>query len=277
MLTKRKSLTVSCKWNSERRYEQRQWNNWLYRIETEIRLISQISQRRVAEDNGLSGHCFSDTPGRTWFVTLTYRDSSLAERHSLSFYNPSPTTGHSLESLCRRDVSRYLDLCRKYFPFRYIATVEYGKQDGRIHHHLLIHCSSDVKLRSFPLWRHGFMKLKLVDDPIAAASYVSKYLVKQRGRIKCTSQYGMTVVRYANSRPKSATLKILQATKFQKLIWRFSKTLKYPTMSLMTRCSSSCSALSSPYENIFPITSYQLTREPTVQTTISPDDCTTHG
>lgn len=243
-MQKRKLYTSGAKWNSEVRYQARMWNNWVYRIQVEIQLIKQLIS------------------GRTWFVTLTYNDDSLSKRKFLAKYHPDV----GLEKICRKDLSRYLDLMRKYFPYRYISTVEYGKKDGRIHHHLLIHCHWNVTLRDLPCWHYGFSKAKLVDDSSKAATYIAKYLTKQEGRIKCSSQYGLTIMRYLRSKPHLELLQLLTPQNYLKLLRRFSRTSRTPTMSLIRRPTSSLPQLIQPYETILasqlPMMSMNL---PTIQ------------
>ena len=125
------------------------------------------------------------THPRTWFVTLTYRKE------------PSP-------SRSKRIITKYLKKIKKSHKIRYLCATEYGKQHGRIHHHLLIHGQWTLEQRHLrKSYGFGITEAKLLKDEFVlpngkqgtkrdAAFYVAKYCCKPgtTGRIRVSNKYG---------------------------------------------------------------------------------------
>ena len=125
------------------------------------------------------------THPRTWFVTLTYRKEPTQERS-------------------KKIVTKYLRKIKKKHKIRYLVATEYGKQNGRIHHHLLIHGQWNLEQRD--LRKHygfGITEAKLLKDEFIlpngktgnkrdGAFYVAKYCCKPGtvGRVRSSYNYG---------------------------------------------------------------------------------------
>lgn len=80
---------------------------------------------------------------RTWFFTGTFRDRPEGEWSVVKEYQD------------------YLKRLRKKHALRYLAVLEQGERNGRLHVHMLLH--GDVKYRDLQQpWTAGFMQAKLV-------------------------------------------------------------------------------------------------------------------
>lgn len=98
--------------------------------------------------------------GKAYFVTLTFSDDALA---------------NSTEKQRRRWIARAL----KKFGIKYIANIDYGKQNGREHYHAIVEISSDKieKLKKF--WnKHGFLDFRKVGDSQRDLDKTTKYVDK---------------------------------------------------------------------------------------------------
>lgn len=225
-----KQRTASVKWNSEVAYARRMWNNWIYRIQTELHLAP-----------------------RTWFVTLTYGPSAFRVLREESFLRwcgvkdlpvvpdtSGPTQAIIFEKLAAYCLRLYLQRLRNaHIRFRYIAVLENGTKNGRIHYHLFIHCGQKVSRRDLDKhWHFGYTKTKLVRDS-KTSYYVAKYITKQQGRIKCSSQYGSIITQRLLLTPKYRLMLETTPRLLQKLLQRISKSARYPTRTWINSNMSS--------------------------------------
>lgn len=87
------------------------------------------------------------------FLTLTFNDSALH--------------GTSIETK-----RKYVTRCLKAFNAPYIANIDYGKQNGRLHYHALL----QVPKIAFDTWDYGNIDAKkvVVINETAIAKYISK-------------------------------------------------------------------------------------------------------
>jgi len=232
-----KQRTATVAWNSEIAYSRRQWNNWIYRISTEIKLAQ-----------------------RTWFVTLTFRNSDMRglEQLALEKYlglceqlklstQPTPVNIKQAKLLlARNSVRQWLKKTRRvHKDLRYICVTEYGGLNGRLHFHLLLHFTTDVPWTALNTWTHGFQNIKLCQT--TDFHYVAKYITKQEQRILCSSKYGSKILQYLLSMQKYKLLLETNPRKFYKLTRRLSSSQRFPTktyiLSLMPLLTPSTKAL----------------------------------
>jgi hypothetical protein len=111
--------------------------------------------------------------GRTWWITLTVRPGA----------DPAPTY---------RDVSLWLRRVRmKLDPsIRYLVREETGERFGRLHWHVLLHCSPLLQRRSMQAeWKFGHFHARLAKTP-GLAAYMAKYQAKADGKFRPSIQYG---------------------------------------------------------------------------------------
>lgn len=118
---------------------------------------------------------------RTWFVTLTYRGS---------------------EEPGYIEIRRWLARVRRGYDgrFRYLCTVERGKEHQRLHWHLLVHGQDSLTKRILQAkWKLGISHLRLLTDR-KRVEYVCKYVGKEGGRVRASRGYGVDPVRaiYSN-------------------------------------------------------------------------------
>lgn len=141
------------------------------------------------------------TPGRTWFLTLTFAPIHLAGVLIEANRFPHLSRDEAVERAAYTNhVAKYLKRLRKAGArFRFVGVPEYGEEHGRLHYHLLMHEQLEGSLTKRLMdaqWR-SFTKPKLVmqDDDgevsaAGAARYVSKYLTKSLGRPRASLRYG---------------------------------------------------------------------------------------
>jgi len=133
-----------------------------------------------------------ETHPETWFLTLTFRPGTI--RH---------------ETNNAKDVTDYVKRLRKHYRgqrLRYFAAPEWGEANGRLHYHILLHCSGKMDRRTLDgQWGQGHSTAKMVTrdgkpnpryngykDPCA---YVAKYATKDGGRKRCSNAYGLSAIR----------------------------------------------------------------------------------
>lgn len=135
---------------------------------------------------------------RSWHAVLTFDPVHLAGVHMESRRFPHLAPGDAIERAAyTRHVDLYLKRLRKSGArFRYCGVPEFGEEHGRLHYHLLLHESSEGCLTKRMIdrqWR-SFTHARLVSpsqaDRERSARYVSKYLTKQRFRIRASLGYG---------------------------------------------------------------------------------------
>lgn len=102
---------------------------------------------------------YEATPGRTWFLTFTYR-------------------GKAVPHAKYRDLQLFWKRLRKSgLSFRFMAVKEAGERNGRLHWHALVYeVEGPIRKRDFErewLSRHGFLKAMLA-TPLKV-SYVAGY------------------------------------------------------------------------------------------------------
>lgn len=128
----------------------------------------------------------------TWFLTLTFRPGTI--RH---------------ETNNAKDVTDYVKRLRKAYndkSLRYFAAPEWGEKNGRLHYHILLHCSGELRKRDLQRqWGQGYSHVRLVrratrisedlNSAIDAAKYVAKYATKDGGRKRCSNAYGLSGIR----------------------------------------------------------------------------------
>lgn len=109
---------------------------------------------------------------RTWWGTLTYADTHEGEPDYSS-------------------VQGFLKAIRKVDPhLRYLVTEERGTAKGRLHWHLLIHCSTAVKKRALEAaWPLGFSQWRLATST-GLARYMAKYAGKKAAGMRACPGYG---------------------------------------------------------------------------------------
>lgn len=99
---------------------------------------------------------------------------------------------------------KYLKRLRKNtgLKIKYVCTEEFGTRRGRIHYHLLVFGPFELKKRMLKDdWKLGFSDAKLlycsVNKPdnrsaINGIRYVTKYLLKQTGRVRSSGKLGVS-------------------------------------------------------------------------------------
>lgn len=124
------------------------------------------------------------TPGRSWFVTLTFDPHHLAGCRMEAMDAPPSLHGlrRRTEWAAFRHVQRYFKRLRKAGArFRYLCVFEEGENTGRPHYHLLLHEIEPTKpllKRSLEYQWRSHVHCRLVASGRGAASYVSKYATK---------------------------------------------------------------------------------------------------
>lgn len=238
-----KQRTASVAWNSELAYARRQWNNWVYRMQTEIAFAA-----------------------RTWFVTLTFNRRSLYRVHEIAKnryigfdktfsqmqYLPIDFN-NAVEGVARERLRNYLRVLKNRVTFRYVAACEYGSVHGRIHFHLLLHFESEIPYRTLDCWDHGFTKFNIVKDNSKASYYVAKYITKQKGRILCSLKYGLKAIQLLQSKPKYQLMLMTNPKRLYKLMMRISKASRYPTMSYLRRSMELSTPSTPPLQRTIPL------------------------
>lgn len=141
-----------------------------------------------------------DAGRRSWLLSLTFSPPHLAivlaEAKAL-VRGGKPHT-EAVEQAAYGHVQRFLKRLRKLTGsrLRYIAVPEYGEANGRLHFHLVVHeLDKPLLKRAIQSCWHSFSGAKLVDCSgnrgiAGAASYVSKYVSKQGGKVRASTRYG---------------------------------------------------------------------------------------
>lgn len=114
--------------------------------------------------------------GRCWLCTLTFRKEAQVDQYS--------------------EVQKWLKRVRKHVPsstVRYVCVPEAGSRNNRLHYHLVVYCTDELKYRCLDHWHLGFANYKLV-DPSAAGAYVAKYLAKGHGKVRASQRLGSDFV-----------------------------------------------------------------------------------
>jgi hypothetical protein len=146
---------------------------------------------------------------RTWFVTFTYSEASLGDG---GYKDVQVALNRLRMASMRKAKKRGVD----DVPVRYLCSKEYGSKKGRLHFHLLIHCSplvtkamiraawngkplkstGKVNRRRYTgnvhtaLVRCEEQRPKAEASAIYRSKYVVKYLYKEDGRVKRSKGYG---------------------------------------------------------------------------------------
>lgn len=148
------------------------------------------------------------TPGRTWFLTLTCAPQAHFEAY-LRASQRLQAAGEAFDRLSperqfrervkelNREITLWLKRVRKASgaPLRYLLVAERHKS-GLPHFHALVHEASEKPVTARQLrskWRIGFSQARLVDqsDGTKHAAYVAKYLSKDAAaRIRASRSYG---------------------------------------------------------------------------------------
>lgn len=125
------------------------------------------------------------------FVTLTYDDKSY-----IHLYNKEKDDYVA----DYRDLQLFLkrlrqNIYRKYnirHEFKYLATTEYGGENGRIHYHILFFGLDfqNNELDIFKAWNMGITDCKPIDTSGKAINYVLKYMTKDEVRSKKKYNFG---------------------------------------------------------------------------------------
>jgi len=141
-----------------------------------------------------------DLRGRSWFITLTFSPVHLAGVRSEAARRERRGTdaAKALDMAAYAHVSGYLKRLRAVSKakFRFVAVPEFGERFGRLHYHLIVHeirgvvTSRMIETR----WRsHVHARLVRADGErgiVGAASYLSKYVAKDFGRVRASTAYG---------------------------------------------------------------------------------------
>lgn len=109
-----------------------------------------------------------DYVGRTWFVRLSYRDSSLVY-------------GSQVPTLYKPHLSLFIRYVRRVTECRFFACGEYGDEKNRPHYHVILFLKEqmskyDVINLVESCWHHGFTNVKYFNPK--HAYYCAKYTVK---------------------------------------------------------------------------------------------------
>lgn len=139
----------------------------------------------------------AETPGRIWFVTLTFDEPNYALITKQKAGPLSDAEFRAASSEGYKLVQKYLKLVRKGGTYvheedgikvqppatvRYVCTAEAGEKGGRLHYHfLLMEHGEPIKKRFLQQkWKFGHSHVKLVDErnDRRLANYVCKYLTK---------------------------------------------------------------------------------------------------
>lgn len=100
------------------------------------------------------------------FITLTFDNSNNFDITSL------PTCHSYYVKFLKR-------LKRSVGVFHYICVPERQKR-GAIHYHMIVDLPYIQKEHLSHIWSHGFVDIRLIDDPVRRAAYLAKYLTKKR-------------------------------------------------------------------------------------------------
>lgn len=107
---------------------------------------------------------------RTWFGTFTWRGDAPLAPYS--------------------DIQKYLKRLRKRIgPVRFMAVQEAGDEGGRLHWHMLLHCSQKVRVRDLRHdWPPGFCKFQVATPD--KVGYIANYGVQSMLRVHASIRYG---------------------------------------------------------------------------------------
>lgn len=119
--------------------------------------------------------------GRVWLVTLTFREEQADE-----------SDAYKLVQLWLKRLRDHIGR-KDGGLIRYTCVSELGSRSNRLHYHLVVYSSAEVKWRMFAKWEHGFSRFKLVSG-LEAARYIMKYLSKGHGKVRSSSKLGVHCV-----------------------------------------------------------------------------------
>jgi len=133
---------------------------------------------------------------RTWFLTFTFAETRTVinqgkrneqivcpKLDSETFTEPQYPT--------YADIQLWLKRIRKKHKIKFLSVEETGEKNGRLHWHLVLHCSSGLtgdEMQS--QWDYGKLHSKLVTDG-DIGSYIAKYVTKA-GNLRGSLGYGQT-------------------------------------------------------------------------------------
>ncbi len=131
------------------------------------------------------------TGHRTWWMCLTFSPIHLA---GITMAARS-TSLKDVDATAYRDVQKYFKRLRKgKAEFRYLAIMELGDENDRMHYHLLLHekGSNILKETLEDLWPSNvWARLLGSEDASRTASYITKYATKSLDiRPRASSKYG---------------------------------------------------------------------------------------
>lgn len=174
-------------------------------METKCRNCANCLAKRAAHWRLRALTEYSQSP-RTWLGTLTFNPDAyhalltaaraIEGRQGFDFDALSDSEkSAALNRHGGKHLTDWLKRLRKEGSrFRYMAVVEFGELNGRLHYHVLMHeVSTDGLLRHAALkrqWSLGFSDFKLVTDK-RGATYAAKYLAKSKlARVRASIAYG---------------------------------------------------------------------------------------
>ena len=133
---------------------------------------------------------------RTWFLTFTFAECKTVinqgKRNEMTVC-PKMDSETFTEPLypTYSDIQLWLKRIRKTYKVKFLSVEELGEKYGRLHWHLVLHCSSrltgDEMQRQWPF---GKLHSKLVTDG-DIGSYIAKYVTKA-GKLRGSLGYGKT-------------------------------------------------------------------------------------
>ena len=175
--------------------------------------------------------------GKNWLFTLTFSRNQMG--HAIGRVGAmigSPDFNRLLERELYKDVKAHFDVVRSRYrralkkryrasnpieykkhgypkpldTLRYFAVHERGDETQRSHFHCLVHGDDLLTYRILTQgWGSRVKDCSLLEDPVKASVYVSKYLGKNPGRIRSSKFYGLNEPRRETS---LATRRRLDAT-----------------------------------------------------------------
>ncbi len=213
-----------------------------------------------------------------WRTALAFKEHPMHHVYWITYtyaYEPN------LWRVARKDIGRQIDRLRNYnrrvlIPeheqyardtsgdprnnsdekMHYIIVEEEGSDHGRKHFHALVFMPYKIPLdlfnRKHLKWPHGFQLVKPLRtrEAMGLAIYIAKYATKSQGRVKCSSNFGLTTITTLLSLSAFNRLMTLDLPMGQKLLRRLSLTPNYPTsrkiMSLISQVKSSTTLVPVP-------------------------------
>lgn len=130
---------------------------------------------------------------RVWLVTLTFRDSVLADL-------PAAADPVAQEKAAYKHVQKWLRLVRQDYrrrtgvskTFRYTCVAELGSLNRRLHYHIIVYSNDDLRKRDLEVWWHkncGHANARLSDGR-KARKYITKYMLKGPFKLRSSSKLG---------------------------------------------------------------------------------------